>query len=285
MRPGNRVFSGSLVGVSFVGALDAYNVVLAVSSARRLLTSYTGSIARIRSTGAGTPELDFGYDAAGMIDTAGIASFLGVDSGVFRYLYDQKGTNHFGQSSAASQPAYNATGLNSRPTAQFDGSNDGMKTVGNISAQSTWWGYVVSKPLATGSGPELWAIVSYPDTAVSYRLWERNPASSGATEIYYNNSGGLSSSIAYPNNTAVAHVLKGSVSSRYAKGSNGVSISDGNNNTIIGGYPSTIGYRNDSSAYFNGHICEVVLGSGTLTSQQETDLFTQLNAFWGTPIP
>ena len=131
MRPGNRVFSGPLVGVSFVGALDAYNVVLAVSSARRLLTSYTGSIARIRSTGAGTPELDFGYDAAGVIDTAGIASFLGADSGVFRYLYDQKGTNHFGQSSAASQPAYNASGLNNRPTAQFDGSNDGLKTVGS----------------------------------------------------------------------------------------------------------------------------------------------------------
>ena len=282
MRPGNRVFSGPLVGVSFVGALDAYNVVLAVSSARRLLTSYTGSIARIRSTGSGTPEQDFGYDTAGVIDTASIASFLGVDSGVFRYLYDQKGSNNFGQASAASQPAYNATGLNSRPTAQFDGSNDGLKTVGNISALPTWWGYVVSKPLATGSGPELWAIVSYPQTATQYRLFERKAAS---TDIYYNNPGGGSAAIAYPNNTAFSHVLKGAAASRYAKGSNGVSISDSVENSIAGGFPSTIGYRDDSYHYFNGHICEVVLGSGTLTSQQETDLFTQLNAFWGTPIP
>ena len=282
LRPGNRVFSGPLVGVSFVGALDAYNVVLAVSSARRLLTSYTGSIARIRSTGAGTPELDFGYDAAGVIDTAGIASFLGADSGVFRYLYDQKGTNHFGQSSAASQPAYNASGLNNRPTAQFDGSNDGLKTVGNISGLPTWWGYVVSKPLATGNGPELWAIVSYPQTVTRYKLFERKAAS---TDIYYNNPGGGSAAIAYPNNTAFSHVLKGAAASRYAKGSNGVSISDSVENSIAGGFPSTIGYRDDFYHYFNGHICEVVLGSGTLTSQQETDLFTQLNAFWGTPIP
>ena len=89
----------------------------------------------------------------------------------------------------------------------------------------------------------------------------------------------------FPNNALTAHLLKGAASVRYAKGSNGTTISDSANNTIVGGIKSTIGFRNDAGSYFNGHIVEVALMSGTPTAGQETDIFTKLNAFWGTPIP
>lgn len=265
----------------FVGSLDGYTLVYAVSSARRLRSDWTGSIARIRSTGAGTPEQDFGYDAAGVINKSGIASFLGADSGVYRKWYDQSNNGHdFGQASASSQPAYSPTGLNGQATALFDGVDDGFISVDNIPAQSSWWGYVVAKPTANGTNPELWAIVSYPDSVAGYILFER----ASSTTIYYNGSS-LSAQIPFVNNTAYSFVLKGTTSSRYAKSSAGGLISDGTDNSIVGGFKSTLGFRNDASAYLTGHICEIVLGVGTLTGQQETDIFTQLNAFWGTPIP
>lgn len=277
--PPYRFGNPAAMGAGFVGPLDGYSLVYAMSTGRRLLSSWTGNIAKIRSTGAGTPEQDFGA-VAGLLDTAGIATFLGADSGVFKTLYDQTGNGHgLSQSSASKQPAYSATGLNNRPTMLFDGIDDGMIT-DNIPAQASWWGYVVSKPLG-GVSAELWALVSYPDS-LSYRLFER---SFGGLPLAYNNSGGGSSSITYANGTAYSHVLRGNAGTAYAKSSAGGVISAALDNTIVGGKPSTIGFRNDASAYLNGHICEIVLGTGTLTSQQETDIFTQLNAFWGTPIP
>ena len=280
--PPYRFGNPATMGAGFVGPLDGYSLVYAMSTGRRLLSSWTGNIAKIRSTGAGTPEQDFGA-VAGLLDTAGIATFLGADSGVFKTLYDQTGNGHgLSQSSASKQPAYSATGLNSRPTMLFDGIDDGMISVDNIPAQSSWWGYIVTKRSSRTAPVDLWCPVSYPDTAVSYRLWE---TVFGLQQIGYNNASGASSAIAYSNGVAYAHLLKGTAASTYAKSSAGNVISNANDNSIVGGFKYTVGYRNDASGYFPGHICEIVLGTGTLTSQQETDIFTQLNAFWGTPIP
>lgn len=273
-------------GASFVGPLDALSTVYAVSTGRRLRSAYTGPIGNIRSTGAGTPNADIGYTGANILDTAAAATLIGADTGVWTTLFDQSGNGiNFVQTNASKQPLYEATGFNSKPSAKFDGSDDGMITSANVPAQSTWWGYIVSVALATGTSPELWAIVSFPDTVTGYRLFERTLALNAGQSIYYNNSNSGSSAMIWSNNVNTAHLLKGAAAVRYAKGSSGTTISDTTNNTIVGGIKSTIGYRNDASAYLNGRIVEVALFSGTPTAGQETALWADLNAFWGTPIP
>jgi len=77
-------------GVSFTGALDAYtaNINGAWSVSRRLLTSYTGKLIRVRETG-GSTEADIGYSSNGNLDVAALAAHVGSNSGFITKIYSQ----------------------------------------------------------------------------------------------------------------------------------------------------------------------------------------------------
>jgi len=93
-------------GAGFVGALDAFTADLAVVwSVRRLLSSYTGALIRVRRSSDNT-EQDIGYTSSGALDTTALLAFCGSGSGFIRWVYDQKtGTAiNIGQSTAAAQP-------------------------------------------------------------------------------------------------------------------------------------------------------------------------------------
>jgi hypothetical protein len=97
-------FSGP--SASFAGPLDAFTADLAGSwsVARRLLSSYTGALLRVRRSSDNT-EQDIGFTADGSLDTAALLSFCGANSGFVRTVYDQSGNaRNFGQSTAANQP-------------------------------------------------------------------------------------------------------------------------------------------------------------------------------------
>jgi hypothetical protein len=90
----------------FVGALDAFTSDLAVVwSVRRLLSSYTGALIRVRRSSDNT-EQDIGFTSSGALDTTALLAFCGSGSGFIRWVYDQKtGTAiNIGQSTAATQP-------------------------------------------------------------------------------------------------------------------------------------------------------------------------------------
>lgn len=110
---------------AFEGILDGFSVG-AAWSIRRLLSSYTGPGIRIRASGDDEEE-DFGFDGVGDLDTAAIDDFITTHggSGFIVTWYDQSG-NGFDISEAveANQPLYVASGINSKPTVRFDGSND-----------------------------------------------------------------------------------------------------------------------------------------------------------------
>jgi hypothetical protein len=285
----DRSFTDSKFGgpiASFAGPLDAFTADLAGSwsVARRLLTSYTGALLRVRRSSDNT-EQDIGFASDGSLDTAALLSFCGANSGFVRTVYDQSGNaRNFGQSTAANQPRIVNAGvvevLEGKPTMLLDGSNDGLLSVTSFPALPQWWGYVLSRRLATGSSPELWALVSFPDSLPAYRLWE-----STGTNIYYNNNTGPSATIPYANNVTYGHLLKGAANQRYAKSSAGNTISDTSDNTVVGGVISTVGFRNDASAYLNGRITEWALCSGALSSTAEAALWADLNANFATPIP
>lgn len=61
------------------------------SVARRLLSTYAGSVIRVRRSSDST-EQDIGYDAStGWLDTASLLSFVGAGNGFVTKIYDQSG--------------------------------------------------------------------------------------------------------------------------------------------------------------------------------------------------
>jgi hypothetical protein len=113
LRPTGPHAGGSLL-------LDAIGDHHAIWSFRKLRTAYAGNCVRIRRSSDDT-EQNFGF-SANVVDTAGIASFVGGGSGFIVTWYDQSANGHDAtQATAAAQPQFIASGINSLPTARFDG--------------------------------------------------------------------------------------------------------------------------------------------------------------------
>lgn len=80
------------LSVPFVGPLDGYATGLggAYSVARRLLSSYTGALIRVRRDSDGT-EADIGFTADGLLDYNALSAFAGAASAFVVIIYDQSG--------------------------------------------------------------------------------------------------------------------------------------------------------------------------------------------------
>jgi hypothetical protein len=115
---------------SFVGLLDTYPNAAAAYSLRKLRAAYTGSAIRVRRTDLA--ESDIGFTALGNLDTTALLSFTGtgaLNNGFITTWYDQSGNGRNAtQTTALNQPqivtAGSVTLENTKPTANFDGSND-----------------------------------------------------------------------------------------------------------------------------------------------------------------
>lgn len=85
------IFSGP-TAAAFVGVLDGYATGLggAYSVSRRLLSSYTGALIRVRRDSDGT-EADIGFDADGLLDVNALLAFSGLGSAYVVTIYDQSG--------------------------------------------------------------------------------------------------------------------------------------------------------------------------------------------------
>ena len=94
-----------LYGGAAAAPLDGYasSLVGAWSVARRLLTSYTGKLIRVRRSSDNT-EQDIGYTGTGDLDTTALLAFCGSGNGFIVTLYDQSGAgNDFAQNSSTVQ--------------------------------------------------------------------------------------------------------------------------------------------------------------------------------------
>jgi hypothetical protein len=113
--------------VPFTGLLDTYPNAAFAYSFRKLRTVYAGSAVRIRRS-SDNAELDIGFDGSGNFNTTAAAAHIGGGTGFIVTWYDQSGNSlDVTQATTANQPTYNATGLSSKPTADFDGSNDTLE--------------------------------------------------------------------------------------------------------------------------------------------------------------
>lgn len=87
------VFSGGGGGGSL--PLDSYstNLLAAYSVPRRLLTSYTGNLIKIRRSSDDTTS-DIGYNGSNELDTTAISTFVGSNSAYIHTIYDQSGNGY-----------------------------------------------------------------------------------------------------------------------------------------------------------------------------------------------
>lgn len=107
--------------------LDTYPNAAAAYSLRLLRTAYTGSTIRVRRSSDNT-EQDIGF-VNNELDTSSLTSFCGSGDGFVTTWYDQSGNGYNAtQSTASQQPQIVSSGSvileNTKPTLQFDGSND-----------------------------------------------------------------------------------------------------------------------------------------------------------------
>lgn len=124
-------------GGGFVGPLDNYTTGIAGSWSvmRRLLTSYTGPIIRVRRSGDDA-EADFSAGADGWIDTTALVAWVvaggGTENGFVTTIYGQALGRHFVQTTAAAQRQIVSGGslitLNGYPALQATGLAQGYAT-------------------------------------------------------------------------------------------------------------------------------------------------------------
>lgn len=104
--------------------LDLYsNAYYGWSIARRLSSTYTGSLIRIRRS-SDNAELDIGYNGSNELDTSAITSFVGANSAYVTTKYDQSGNGrNWVQTTAAKQPRIVNAGTidleNGKPTSVY----------------------------------------------------------------------------------------------------------------------------------------------------------------------
>jgi len=122
-----------------IGNLDNYatNLVAGYSVSRRLLTSYSGNLIRVRRSGDNA-ESDFGFDSNGELNNSSVQSFCiaggGTQHGYITTIYDQSGVaGNVVQATAASQPQIVTSGtintINDKPVAKFDGVDDTLNVL------------------------------------------------------------------------------------------------------------------------------------------------------------
>ena len=100
-------------------AYDAFadSIVHAYELARRVLSSYTGSLCRLRRD-SDNAESDFTYDADNNLDTAAITAWAGGANINIVTVYGQATIgDDITQATAGEQPSYNATAQNGHPGA------------------------------------------------------------------------------------------------------------------------------------------------------------------------
>jgi hypothetical protein len=111
-------------GGGFTGPLDAFTTPFAAWSLyRRLLSSWTGALIKLRRSSGG--ESDFGFDVGtNLLDTAAITTWAG---GATLYLvteYDQTGNGrHRTQGTAGTQPTFTLTGGPASGIPRMDGAD------------------------------------------------------------------------------------------------------------------------------------------------------------------
>jgi hypothetical protein len=257
--------------------LDDYPNAAAAYSLRKLRSAYTGSAIRVRRSSDNT-EQDIGFSVLGGLDTSSLTSFCGSGNGFVTTWYDQSGNaRNVTQSTAANQPQIVSSGSvileNSKPTLQFDGSNDWLiNATINISQPITR--FSIAKSTNTGTG----ALVDS-NTTNRFILYKGGGLDQNGNFVASYNNTGNALTVTNNSNRNLFYELANSGSNEFAingntatignNGTNGMNqLSIGNIRTnIVGGYTLA------------GNFQELVIYSSNQSSNR-TGIQSNINTYY-----
>jgi hypothetical protein len=152
------VKSATVPVTPFSGILDSYpSASGAWSAARRLSSTYTGSILTVRRASDNTTQT-IGYTVNGDLDTTSLSSFCAGTTGYVTTLYDQSGNGvNLTQAADARQPLIYGSGSvitkgsNNETSMYFDGIQTHLSGAYATSSNSYMSAFAVAAPFDTGS--------------------------------------------------------------------------------------------------------------------------------------
>jgi hypothetical protein len=135
--------------------LDLYPNATVAYSVRRLSSTYTGNLIRVRRSSDNT-EQDIGYDSTNVLDTAALLAFVGAGNGFITTWYDQSGNaNNAAQTAVLNQPQIVSSGslltVNSKPCFTLSINNSGFSLGSTISVGASNYNSFVGKKDAAGN--------------------------------------------------------------------------------------------------------------------------------------
>lgn len=135
--------------------LDTYSGASVAYSVRRLSSTYTGNLIRVRRSSDNT-EQNIGYNANNVLDTVALLTFVGAGNGFVTTWYDQSGNgNNATQTTALNQPQIVSSGslliANSKPCLTLSINNAGFTLGSTISVGASNYNSFVGKKDAAGN--------------------------------------------------------------------------------------------------------------------------------------
>jgi hypothetical protein len=135
--------------------LDLYPNATVAYSVRRLSSTYTGNLIRVRRSSDNT-EQNIGYDSTNVLDTVALLAFVGAGNGFITTWYDQSGNgNNATQTTALNQPQIVSAGslltVNSKPCMSLSLNSTGLILGSTISVAASNYNSFVGKKDGVGT--------------------------------------------------------------------------------------------------------------------------------------
>ncbi len=278
------------------GAVAAY------STGRRLRTNYTGALFRVRRS-SDNAEQDIGFDAGtGLVDSAALATFVGVDDAFMVTWYDQSTSAiNMTNATAASQPkiasagAVVTLGTNSIVAAEFDSTANravvGAATLDMTTTNSTavfvagrkssdaGFAILLTRGNATAGNSGAFRIEAPPSAATTLGFRPIGGSAPGTVTL-----ASITAGTAFVAAAAVLVRAIGSQSQRMLRrGATSTTVSssvslqaaDLSNRTL------QVGRATDGFSGFNGECGEVIVFNTSARASVSSSIDSNLKTFWG----
>jgi PKD repeat protein len=272
--------------------LDAFPNAAAAYSLRKMRAAYTGSAIRVRRSSDNT-EQDIGFNGSNGLDTTALTTFVGAGNGFVTTWYDQSGNGRdVTQTSSANQPQIVSSGIvvskNSKPSLDFDGTNDTLFRSGNFLGGSAASGFAVSSfDNNTRAAREI--IYGMQDTSgARYDFLVARQASNAASPLTQNaidfyvegTFGSSTFTVTDTNQKLYSMIYENNVVRKLFV--NTIDVNSGANNQGIldDGTDFYIGSDIIGDFYIDGKIQEVVIYNANQTANQAL-IETNINTYYG----
>lgn len=268
-------------GVAFTGLLDTYSgAAAAYSAARRLSSTYTGALIRVRRS-SDNAEQDIGYNGSNVLDESALTTFVGANDGFITTLYDQSGNSvNTTQTTAANQPKIVSSGtvnkVNSKPAFTFNGTSSSMTFGSNpFYNKNTYSMFAVAKYNSTNAWYNM--IISNSDFDIEIR---RAAAQDYMQFIMGGTSGTApTSSIAINNLQRIFAFYRNSNVEAKAYINNTLDGTITPNSNNIANTTLYLGSRGGSSLNFDGNMQEIII-YGSSQSANLSGINGNINTFY-----